>query len=190
VVNIRKWLATVASCSGVALTACGGGGGSSDTSSVRVVNATLSHAAIDVLVNGSPTLSAIASDNVSNYASVPAGSPALQVNDNATGGALATLAPSVAKDSHYVAVAYGSGGVLHTTVIAEDAAAPASGTASLRVFDAASDAGAIDVYITDPASDITTLSSPTFTFAASTSLQASGFLSIAPGTSSCVCSTP
>jgi len=182
VVNIRKWLATVASCSLVGLTACGGGGGSSDTSSVRVVNATLSHASIDVLVNGSPALSAIASDSVSNYAAVPAGSPALQVNDSATGGALATLAPSVSKDSHYVAVAYESGGVLHTTVIAEDAAAPAAGTASLRVFDAATDAGAIDVYVTDPTSDITTLSSPTFTFQASTSLQASGFLAIAPGT--------
>ena len=71
---------------------------------------------------------------------------------------------------------------MRTTVIAEDTAAPAAGTASLRVFDAATDAGAIDVYVTDPAVDITTLTSPTFSFSSSTSLQASGFLSIAPGT--------
>ena len=122
------------------------------------------------------------SDNVSVYAAVASGSPALQVNDSATGSALATLAPSVAGDAHYVVVAYESGGVLRTTVIAEDTAAPAAGTASLRVFDAATDAGAIDIYVTDPAADITTLSSPTFSFAAATSLQASGFLSIAPGT--------
>ena len=51
--DIRKWLATVASCAAVALTACGGGGDSSDSTSVRVVNATLTHASIDLLANGS-----------------------------------------------------------------------------------------------------------------------------------------
>jgi Domain of unknown function (DUF4397) len=88
----------------------------------------------------------------------------------------------VAKDSHYVVIAYESGGALRTTVIAEDTAAPAAGTVSLRVFDAATDAGAIDVYVTDPATDITTLTSPTFSFGTLSSLQASGFLAIAPGT--------
>jgi hypothetical protein len=67
-------------------------------------------------------------------------------------------------------------------VIAEDVAAPAAGTAGLRVVNAATDAGAIDVYVTDPATDITSLASPSFTFPASTSLQTSAFLSFAPGT--------
>ena len=167
--DIRKWLAPLASCAAVALTACGGGGGgSSDSTNVRVVNATLSHASIDLLANGTAAVSATPIDSVSGYGVVAAGSPALQINDSATGSALATLAPSVAKDSHFVVVAYESGGVLRTTVIAEDTAAPVAGTASLRVFDAATDAGAIDIYVTDPAVDITTLTSPTFSFGAST----------------------
>ena len=53
------------------------------------------------------------------------------------------------------------------------------GVARLR---AAVDAGAVDIYVTDPAVDITTLSSPTFTFAASSSVQESSFLSFTPGT--------
>jgi len=149
---------------------------------VRVVNATLSHASIDLLANGSVAIGTTPIDNASGYATVPAGSPTLQINDSATGSALATLTPSVGKDSHFVVVAYESGGVLRTTVIAEDTAAPVAGSASLRVFDAATDAGAIDVFVTDPAVDITTLSSPTFSFSASTSLQTSGFLAMAPGT--------
>ena len=182
-VDIRKWLATVASCAAVTLAACGGGGGdSSDSTSVRVVNATLTHTAIDVLANGATAVAATPIDNVSGYAVVASGSPALQINDSATGSALATLTPSVGGGAHYVVVAYESGGAVRTTVIAEDTAAPVAGTASLRVFDAASDAGAIDVYVTDPAADITTLTSPTFSFSASTSLQTSGFLSLAPGT--------
>jgi len=183
VVDIRKWLATVASCAAVTLAACGGGGGdSSDSTSVRVVNATLTHTSIDVLANGATAVAATPIDNVSGYAVVASGSPALQINDSATGSALATLTPSVGGGAHYVVVAYESGGAVRTTVIAEDTAAPVAGTASLRVFDAASDAGAIDVYVTDPAADITTLTSPTFSFSASTSLQTSGFLSLAPGT--------
>jgi len=183
VVDIRKWLATVASCATLALAACGGGGSSSsDNTSLRVVNATITHASIDVLANGAVAVAATPTDTVSGYAGVASGSPALQINDSATGSALATLTPSVAGGAHYVVIAYESGGALRTIVIAEDTAAPVAGTASLRVFDAASDAGAIDVYVTDPAADITTLSSPTFAFSASASLQTSGFLSMAPGT--------
>jgi hypothetical protein len=182
VLNIRKWLGSAAVSAAIALTACGGGGSSSGNASVRLVNATLNHASIDMLANGTAAIGPTATDSASDYAGVPAGSPALQVNDVTSGSALATLAPSVGKDAHYVVIAYESGGALRTTVIAEDSAAPAAGTASLRVFDAATDAGAIDVYVTDPATDITTLTSPTFTFPASTTLQLSGFLSIAPGT--------
>ena len=79
-------------------------------------------------------------------------------------------------------LAYESGGAVRTAVIAEGTEPPASGTAILRVFNAATDAGSIDVYITDPAVDITTLASPTFTFTASTSVQASNFVSFGPGT--------
>ena len=72
---------------------------------------------------------------------------------------------------------------MRTAVISEDTTPPASGTAIVRVFNAATDAGSIDVYVTDPAVDITTLSSPTFTFTASTSVQASNFLVVRrPGT--------
>ena len=46
-------------------------------------------------------------------------------------------------------------------------------------FNTATDAGAIDVYVTDPATDLSTISSPTFTFSSSSSTQATGFLSLA-----------
>ncbi len=106
----------------------------------------------------------------------------MQINDGATGTALATLAPTLGKDAHYTILAYDSGGALRTAVLGEDIAAPVAGTVALRVFDAATDAGAIDVYVTDPAVDIATLTSPSLTFPASTSLQTSAFVSIAPGT--------
>jgi hypothetical protein len=181
VLKFRVLLGSVLACATIGLSACGGGG-SSGNGNVRLLNATTTHPSLTMLANGATATTATAIDTVSDYASVPSGGPALQVNDASTGSALATLAPSIAQDSHNVVVAYEGGGIFHTTVIAEDVAAPAAGTIALRILDAATDAGAIDVYVTDPSVDIATLTSPTFTFPASTSLQTSPFLSFAPGT--------
>jgi hypothetical protein len=52
----------------------------------------------------------------------------------------------------------------------------------VRVIDTATDAGPLDVYVTDPATDIATLTTPNFTFTSSTTLQVSQFLSFTPGT--------
>jgi hypothetical protein len=182
VLNHRISSAIVASFAALALTACGGGGNSSSTASVRLVNATLTHSSIALLANGASAITATPLDGVSAYAGVAAGSPALQVNDATTSGALTTLAPSVGGNAHYVLIAYESGGAVRSAVINEDNAAPVAGTAAVRIFDAATDAGAIDVFITDPAVDIATLTSPSVSFASSASLQTSGFLSFAPGT--------
>jgi hypothetical protein len=174
--------AAVLACAVMTLSACGGGGGSSGTASVRLANATSTHASLDLLANGAAAVTATPTDTVSAYVGVVSGGPSLQVNDSATNTALGTIAPTLVNGAHYVVVAYDSGGTLHTTVIGEDVVAPAAGTSSLRIIDAASDAGAIDVYVTDPATDITTLSTPSFTFPLATTLQTSQFLSFAPGT--------
>lgn len=172
----------VAAFAAAALVACGGGGNSGDSANVRLINATLSHASLNMLANAASVVTATAVDTVSAYVGVPTGSPALQVNDATSSAVLATTAPTVGKGQHFALIAYESGGVVRTAVIAEDATAPTTGTAALRIFDTATDSGAIDVYVTDPAVDITTLSSPTFTFASSTSVQSSALLSFGPGT--------
>ena len=181
--KLAIWGGSAALLTSLLLAACGGGGGSSsDTAQVRIINATQSHATLSLLANSSSVITGTALDATSAYASVSAGSPTLQLNDATTSTVLATTAPTLAKDSHYTLLAYETGGVVRTAALGEDTAVPASGTAVMRVFNAASDAGAIDVYVTDPATDITTLSSPTFTFAASTDVQSRPFLSLAPGT--------
>ncbi|MDQ6685819.1 MAG: DUF4397 domain-containing protein [Pseudomonadota bacterium] len=166
----------------VLIAACGGSSSSSDTTQLRLINATQTHASLTLLSNASAAISGIPTDSSSAYAGVPSGSPALQLNDATTSTVLATTAPSLAKDSHYALLAYESGGVVRTSLISEDTTAPAAGIAALRVFDTATDSGAIDVYVTDPSVDITTLSSPTFTFASSTQTQSGSYLTFAPGT--------
>ena len=178
--RIRIWVAVATGLAAALLAGCGGNGNSSSSASIRLVNATLTHPSIALLSNSNATVGATAADTASAYSSIDSGGPTLQVNDVTTGGALATTSPSLASNGHYALLAYENGGSVRTAVISEDTAAPSSTTAGLRVFNAATDAGAIDVYVTDPSADLSTLSSPTFSFTASSSTLASSFLSFAP----------
>ena len=175
-------LAAVMAFATAALAACGGGSNDDDEASIRLVNGTLTHASLNLLANSETIVTGTALDTASGYVGVPDGSPSLQVNDATTGAVLAVSAPTITGGQKLALLAYESGGAVRTAVIAEDTEPPASGTAILRAFNAATDAGSVDVYITDPAVDITTLASPTFTFTASTSVQASNFVSFGPGT--------
>jgi Domain of unknown function (DUF4397) len=164
-----------------AMSLVGCGGHSSSNASVRLVNATLTHTSISLLANSGVAALGVAINTTSAYTSVPSGSVPLQINDATSNTVLAVATPTLASGQNYAVVTYESGGQVRTTLIQENTAAPATGTASLRVFDTATDAGAIDVYVTDPATNLSTLSSPTFSFSSSNSTQATSFLSLAPG---------
>ncbi len=167
---------------GAVLAGCGGNGDSSGAGSVRLINATLTHPSLDLLQNSSAAVSAAQVDTISAYADVPAGSPAFQVNDAGGSTALVTTSATITGGQHYTLLAYESGGSVRTSVLTEDFSAPTSGTGQLRIYDTALDAGAIDVYITDPATDLATVSAPTTTFSAQTYAQSSSLLPYAPGT--------
>lgn len=180
--NFRWWPVVGSIVAGAMLAGCGGGGGSSDSGSLRLINATLSHPSLDLLQNSSSAISGTAVDTISAYAGVASGSPSLQLNDTGATTALSTSSATITSGQHYALLAYESGGAVKTALLTEDFAAPASGTGQLRIYDAAIDAGGIDVYITDPSTDLATVSTPTTSFAPQTYAQSSALLSYAPGT--------
>ncbi len=164
-------LATAAS---VALSGCGSGSSNSSNANVRVANATLTHASIDLLVNAAVAAKAIGLDGLSDYAAPASGSVTLQVNDAGGATALVTAVPTLTGGNHYTLLAYESGGAVKTAMIGEDVVAPAAGVTTLRVYDAAIEAGPLDVYITTGActeGNLTTLS-PTTSFGTLTAVAA------------------
>jgi hypothetical protein len=160
--NFNWWSVAAIATMGAALTACGSGGNSSSNSSVRIANATLTHPSLDLLVGGTVASSAVLTDTVGAYTAPAAGVTALQVNDSGSATALAATTPSLSGGLHYTLLAYESGGVVKTAVLNEDYAAPAAGVAQIRVYNAAPDAGKLDVYITP--STVTSLSGLSATF--------------------------
>ena len=151
--NFKWWpvlgLVVVASA---ALTACGGGSNNNSNSSLRVVNLTLAHPSLDLLVNSSALFSGTALDTVNptngSYVGVASGS-ALQLNDSGQ-SVSPPISPTLAGGQHYALIAYEVSGGVKMAVLTEDVAVPATGTAQLRVYDTATDAGALDVYVTAP----------------------------------------
>jgi Domain of unknown function (DUF4397) len=147
---------------GIALSGCGGNNNSSSSSaSVRLVNGTLTHPSLDLVVNASPAITATASDTASAYVAPASGSTTLQVNDTTSGIALATILPTLTGGNHYTLFAYETAGAVKTVVLNEDTTTPAAGIAQVRIYNVASDAGKLDVYITDPALDLANAGSPT-----------------------------
>ncbi len=181
--NFRWWPAIGLVAAVVALAGCGGSDDeSSSNASLRVANATLTHPSIDLFVNGTSALTATVIDTVSVNATPSSGSVTLQINDAGVTTALSTTVPTLTGGNHYTLLAYESGGAVRTAILNEDFAAPPSGSAQIRVYNAALDAGRLDVYITAPTVDLATVSSPTATFATTTANSATALVVYSPGT--------
>lgn len=172
----------VVAVAGAVLAGCGGSSDSADTASSRVVNATLTHASLDLLVNAGLAVSATASDGASAYVGAASGSDTFQFNDAGAATALVTTSASLTSGLHYTLLAYETGGAVKTAVLTEDFSTPSAGTVQLRIFDAATDAGALDVYVTDATADLANVAAPTTAISADSNATSSGWLVYSPGT--------
>lgn len=169
----------------VVLAATLAGCGSSDSSTggaLRLVNATVTHASLDLLVNTAVVASATAADSASAYTTAGATTNTLQLNDTGSATSLLTVSAALGAGQHYTVVAYEQGGAVKTAVLTEDFAVPAAGTAQLRIYDADTDAGTLDVYITAPTTDLATVASPTTSITADTGPISGVWLPYGPGT--------
>lgn len=146
--KFRLWSLIGTAVAGVALAGCGGSGNSSSSTTLRLVNATLTHPSLDLLVNAAVVAPGTAADTVSAYVSPASGSITVQINDAGAATALVTNTPTLTGGNHYAAIAYESGGAVKTLIVGEDVVTPAAGVATVRVYDAAIEAGRLDVYVT------------------------------------------
>ena len=181
--NSRRTTCFMAGLIVLGLQACGGGGSdSTGSAAVRVINATQSHPSIDLLAGSTTLIAATALDTASAVVAQTAGSISFQANDAGGSTALVTATSAIGKDLHYSVLAYEASGAVKLALIGEDTTTPTTGTAQLRVFDAASSAGTLDVYVTAPDTDLASVAAPTFTVSAPSYAQSSALASFAPGT--------
>lgn len=127
-------------------------GSSSNTGTLRVINATTQRSAVGLLIDDVSRESAIERDATSATYRVTAGSHTIALA-NTSGSALASTTATIAAGSATTLVAWtGDNNVVKYLSLDDLEAVPASGRSKLQVFNAARDAGALDVHLT-PASE-------------------------------------
>lgn len=159
--KLRGWLAgLLAVVSAVLLVACGGGGGSAGTVQVRLLNATVGAATLDLYLTDVLLTSGVANNTVSAYRSTDAATYTAKVTLNGSTTAYGLTAnPALAKDTAYTVVSWGLAGATQTFYFPDNEAVPTVATnAKIRFFNTSIDAGALDLYLTGPSDDLTNLS--------------------------------
>lgn len=130
------------------LGACGGTLDDRTKAQVRLVNASDGYAALDFSVEGSLRQGSVAYGQSGSYVEIDPGNTSSTISATGSPTALLTFTPSLRKENHYTVLAFGGTGALRQLLLDENVAEPSANRTSLRVINAAPDAGNLDVYVT------------------------------------------
>lgn len=160
----------------------GCGGGDDDKAKVRLLNASIGVASLDLAVGDDETVvtSGVAYAAVGDYEDVASDDSLLEVQNSTSGATLASTTPTLSTSNKYTLIAYGVSGSVKTTLITETEDTPDSGKTKLQILNLAPDAGALDIYET--ATSDTDLSGAATLASSVASGSGSGYLSIKSGT--------
>jgi hypothetical protein len=144
-----RWIATLL-VAALVLVGCGGGTDRTKAQ-VRLVNASIAYAALDLRVDDQLRQAQVGYGAAADYVEVDPGKAATGVSRSGSSTALLSFTPAVSKGRHYTVLAYGTEGSLRQLLLDDNAANGDSGKTPLRVINAAPDAGALDIYLTGSA---------------------------------------
>lgn len=178
----RRHALLAALASTVLLAACGGGGSNdAGSTNVRALNLTTDLASIDLYTSDTKRFSAVATDTLAPKISLEANTYTLNVKRAGDGATLLTGSYALSKDKNYTAIVWGRETALRLSTLPEDenTADIATGNTRVRFFNATTDTGALDVFITPTTADLGETSA---TQAGLASGSLSGFRDLSQGT--------
>lgn len=130
---------------GVLVTGCVG---EDEDTRIRLVNATSDVESLGLYTGSDPRNGGVTSETLSDYASFESGSWDVRLKNDADGTTLATTTMSLEKEKRYTAIAWGNNGAVKMQVLSDDDGDANAGYATVRFFNATTDAGSLDVYLT------------------------------------------
>ncbi|RVU49435.1 DUF4397 domain-containing protein [Rubrivivax rivuli] len=144
--TLFRWTATLALAAAALLAACGGGADRTKAQ-VRLVNASSGYTQLDLRVDNEVRQAGVSYGNAASYVEADPGK-AFTLHSAGNSTSLLSFTPSVSARKHYTVLAYGASGAARQVLLDDNAGAPETNRALLRVVNAAPDAGALDVYLT------------------------------------------
>jgi hypothetical protein len=139
------------------LSGCGGGGGDSGGGSqLRAINLTSDLASVDLFTDDTAQFSGLASEALVAYKGVDAKEYTLRVKKAGDGATLLSGTYTLGKDQNFTAVIWGRETALRLSTLPEneDNNAIATGNTRVRMFNATTDSGAVDVFFTSETANL------------------------------------
>jgi hypothetical protein len=151
----KGWLAAL--CAVMVLAAgCHNGGHAQNSTEMRAINAVAGVGSIDILVDDDVKVAGLAFGATSPFSEFSDGTHDVKVRSSTTQTVLSDKSLSFGSGANTTLLAFGSAGTVSTVALVDDTASPStSSNFKLRVAGSASDAGPVDVYVTQSA-DIST----------------------------------
>ena len=179
----RRLALLAALTSSLILAACGGsgGGGGNGSTNVRALNLTSDLPSVDIFTGDTKRFSAANTDALTTSTSFEANTYTMNVKAAGDGATLLTGSYSLAKDANYTAIVWGRQTALRLTTLPEDenTADIASGNTRVRMFNATTDTGSLDIFLTAATADLGETAATQGALAAGS---LSGFREISQGT--------
>jgi Domain of unknown function (DUF4397) len=157
----RVWRLFLVGLLAATVAACGGSDDDDGTANVRMINATADAESIDLTVANDDVdefrqIAGVARDGQSDYSGIDDGIYTIRMKRAGASSTLAINSGTFSKDERYTVFAYGREGdyKVYAAFDDDEEDEPASGQAKVRVFNAAPDAGSVDVYVTEAAASL------------------------------------
>lgn len=163
------------------LAGCNFGNTTDDQAQIRLLNASQDYNSLDLYVDGTREAAAVAYGKASGYIGFDAGTYTVAFAANGSASKLQSASKTLAKKAHKTYVGYGSTGAFSSLQIDEDQDKPSSGNAKLLVLNAATDAGAVDVYLTTASTELAN-ASPVFSSVSVGTAATAGYVTVSSGT--------
>ncbi|KPF49620.1 hypothetical protein IP87_15395 [beta proteobacterium AAP121] len=148
----RRLALLAAMASSLLLAACGGGGGDGNgNTTLRAINLTTDLPSLDLYAGDTRRFSALATDSIATAVTLEANTYTLEVKRAGAAAPLLTGSYTLAKDKNYTAIIWGRETALRVSTLPEDENVDeiTSTTAGrVRFFNATTDTGAVDVFLT------------------------------------------
>ena len=157
------------------------GTGTGGEASVRVVNASMDYSSVDLYLDDKRKIAAVGYESASSYLKVDADTYDVEFRRADASGSLDSFNEDLAGDDRLAWLVLGASGDFQVLTISEDRDPADKDESLMRLVNAASDAGPVDVYVTDSATDLADVS-PTYSAVAIDTLAGEGLVKFDSGT--------
>ena len=149
-----RMLAFPAAIAGLVILLAGCGGASEGDASLRFVNLSSSSTKLDLYLDSDKKFYAIEAGTSTEYDGTEAKSYKFKIRSEGGSTSLSESTISLSDGDHYTAIGYGDDTSVKLALLHENDDEPDDGYSRIRVFNAAPDAGTLDFYVTDDATDL------------------------------------